>query len=168
MFKRMLVISLIFMSISTLGFAQNFQTIDVEQAPQIILNNNKKPSVVIMYSSQCPICQKVWPNFIGVGGDALDKNLNVLAFSTDKVAAYPAQIFRYGRADFQFFWIKPWQSGHFSKSLNSIGYKIGKRFDLPMIAIFDENGQIIGEWQGAQFKALREIREVIENMPEYK
>jgi hypothetical protein len=106
-------------------------------------------AVVILYGTNCPRSQAMFPGFVALATRHAGRQVAFLAFAVDRQAQDVAPFLaRYG-APFQPFYIKRWPPGQMSRDMATLGLQIPTRWSMPHVAVLDASGRVIAEWDAA-------------------
>jgi thioredoxin-like negative regulator of GroEL len=143
------LLSLIF-GIGSTAIAANISTTNVNKIPEIISGERGRPTVVIIFSSRCPLSQNFWPRFLEFAKNNIGKNVSFLGFSTDKDQNNVTDFVSRYDLPFNCYWIEPYTRGTLAASIRTLGIQVGDSFTIPLVVVHDSNGHVVGQWQGLQ------------------
>ena len=116
------------------------------------------PALVIFFSTTCSRSRVAFPQLVRIA-DGLQEELAVLAFATDSdPRAIDGFVARSG-ASFPVDRLEPWQSGEMGFAMGRVGIEIGQTWTMPLIAVFERDGRVLGQWQG--LTDLRPVESVV-------
>ncbi len=124
-------------------------SLSARDAARLIQRERGKVRLVLVYNAGCPASRKMFPEFLDLAERSRQKNVSVLAFSTDATPEITARYLAGARLPFRPVQIRPWRSGEFDTAMRPTGIDIGKTFGTPLIAVIDRNGRVVGQWEGS-------------------
>ena len=129
--------------------AGGVQTIDVDTAARRI-RNSSGPTVLVLYSSKCPVCQEMFPQLSELARNAQGRGITWEVLSTDdpgdaeQVGPFLAQT----RAPFPPVLLRPSPPGTLSRAMEPLGINIGTQWAKPFVAVRDKNGKVMVQGEG--------------------
>jgi thiol-disulfide isomerase/thioredoxin len=126
------------------------ELLDVGQTARRIAGQRGRPSVVLLYATNCPLTRQMFPQFVAIANRYRARGVDFLVFSTDdeeNIALVPTFLSE-RHAPFPALAIKPWPAGSLDRAMKPLGIEIGETFTRPVIAVRDGNGKIITQGQG--------------------
>ena len=132
------------------ALAAGISATNVDSIPRIISGERGQPTVVLLFSSRCSLSQNLWPRFLNFANQNRDKRISFLTFSTDKRQDDAIDFISRYNVAFNCYWVEPWPAGALDASMRPTGIQIGKTFNLPLVAVLDSSGGVVGQWQGLQ------------------
>jgi thiol-disulfide isomerase/thioredoxin len=146
----------------SVAYGDSLSTTNVNQLSGIISGERGRPTVVMLFSSGCPLCRNVWPRLLDFAKQVRDKNVAFLAFSTDKNKEKAADFVSNYSIPFNCYWVEPWSPGQLDASMKPMGIQIGKSFLIPLVAVLDSNGRVVAQWQG--LRDISQVRSALESI----
>lgn len=125
-----------------------FRELTVNQAADTIQGQQGKVRVVLLYGAFCPASRKMFPQFVAHAETWREKNVQVLAFSTDKHEGLWRRYLGSSSVPFERMRILPWPEGQLDAAFRPTGIDIGAEFGTPLIAVIDRDGRVIGQQEG--------------------
>jgi hypothetical protein len=92
----------------------------------------------------------MFPEVIQLSERYAPLGVRFLALSIDPTPDYVGAYLRSLGYPFARLHVRPWQPGEFRAAMASAGITIGQKVATPHIAVIDANGQIVGQWHGAE------------------
>ncbi len=132
------------------ALAASFSTTTVDKIPAILSAKRGHSTVAMLFSSRCPLSKNLWPRFLELANQSKDNTVSFVAFSTDKIQSDATAFVSGHKLSFDWYWIQPWAPGALSASMEPTGIEIGSTFLLPLVAVIDSRGKVVGQWQGLQ------------------
>ena len=126
------------------------ELLDVGQTARRIAGQRGRPSVVLLYATNCPLSRQMFPQFVAIANRYRARGVDFLVFSTDdeeqfgRVPAFLSE----RNAPFPAVAIKPWAPGTLDRAMKPLGIEIGEVYVRPLIAVRDGNGKVIVQGQG--------------------
>ncbi len=119
----------------------------VQQAAARIASTAGRPSIVLLYGTQCPLTRRMFSDFVALA--RRHPEVDVLAFATDEDLAeeVPAFLQSHG-ASFPPVYLRQWQPGALTQAMASLGIDAGATWVRPLVAVRDASGRVIGQAQG--------------------
>jgi thiol-disulfide isomerase/thioredoxin len=140
----------------------NLSTTGVNQLPGIISGERGRPTVVMFFSSGCPLCRNLWPRLLDFAKQVRDKNVSFLVFPIDKNKEKAVDFVSNYSIPFNCYWVEPWSPGQLDGSMKPLGIQIGKSFLIPLVAVLDSNGRVVAQWQG--LRDVSQVRTALESI----
>jgi hypothetical protein len=138
-------------------------SITAAEAAGLVRSQQGRATVVILYGTNCPRSQAMFPGFVALAAHHASRNVAFVAFAADQGPRdVPPFLARYG-APFQAYHISRWAPGEMSRDMATIGLQIPPSWNLPHVAVLDGSGRVVGEWDGAG--DLRAIHEALLQVP---
>lgn len=136
---------------------RGMQTATAAEAAAIVADS-KKPTVVLLYATLCPITNQMFGDFSAFAKRAEAAGAEVLAFSTD--AASDTRLIRpflahYG-STVRPRWIEKWRPGQLDAAFRPLGIHIGQTYTRPLLAVKAADGRILYQAQAARDVAAAE------------
>ena len=149
---RSLLIGLIILlgTMVSSAYADSISTTNVNELPGIISSERGRPTVVVLFSSGCPLSRNFWPGFLNFAKQVRGRNVAILVFSTDRNKANASDFVSNTSLPFNCYWVEPWSSGQLAATMRTTGVHVGKSFTLPLVVVLDSNGKVMAEWEGLQ------------------
>ena len=125
------------------------ELLDVTQTAQRISGLRGRPSVVLLYSTTCPLSRQMFPEFVAIANRYRARGVDFLVFSTDQEEQFgdvPAFLSE-RNAPFPAVAIKRWAPGNLGRAMNPLGIDIGESWVRPLIAVRDGNGKVVAQGQ---------------------
>ncbi|HEY2856361.1 MAG TPA: hypothetical protein VGJ18_26200 [Gemmatimonadaceae bacterium] len=118
-----------------------------EQAAIRIGATRGKPSVVLLYGTECPITQSMFGDFVALA--KRHPEVDFIAFATDEDLAgeVPGFLRQHG-ASFTPTYIREWQPGELTRAFAPLGIRIGRDWTRPLIAVRDADGRVVVQGEG--------------------
>ena len=126
------------------------ELLDVGQMARRIAAQRGRPSVVLLYSTTCPLTRQMFPQFVAIANRYRARGVDFLVFSTDdeeQFASVPAFLSQ-RNAPFPAVAIKQWAPGTLSRTMNPLGIEVGDVWVRPLIAVRDSSGKVVTQGQG--------------------
>ena len=123
------------------------ELLDVTQTAQRIASQRGRPSVVLLYSTTCPLSRQMFPEFVAIANRYRARGVDFLVFSTDQeeqfgeVPAFLAE----RNAPFAPVALKRWAPGSLGRAMSPLGIEVRETWVRPLIAVRDSSGKIIAQ-----------------------
>ena len=159
MLKHFFCASLLAVNILTSAFylprpalSQDIQieAISTKALPRIITKEHRYPTVILFYSSECPRCQKFFPEFLKFMEKYKKRDVNVMLFSLDPKIENLIDFLQPVKSTFNTYWVEPYQQGEMTAALEESGITVGERFYYPFVVIINSDGMIVGQWEALE------------------
>ena len=127
------------------------------QAADTVKASSGRPTVILLYATDSPICRAMFPQFADFNRRARDAGATVLAFSTDsrvQAREVPRFLADYGVQGTP-LWIRPSAPGEVDLAFQRTGILLGAQWARPLLAIRAADGRILYEAQGTQVDVSR-------------
>lgn len=135
-------------------------SLNVEDIFNLVGRQAGHPTVVIVYQTLCSRSAAMFPAFAEFARRVQPKGVEVLALSTntrkDPVEPFLAQ----HQFPFTAYHLNPWPQGELSAAMRRIGAQVGPTFELPLVIVFDRNGQAIA--MGEAVMRLEPVEQAVE------
>lgn len=119
------------------------------EVADMVRRQQGRPTVVILYGTNCPRSEAMFPGFTALAERHAAGNVAFLAFAADQPARQvPPFLAQFG-APFQPLHIKPRPPGQIGRDMATIGLQLGSTWNMPHVAVLDASGQVVGEWDAA-------------------
>ena len=139
------------------GPGKRVRALSALEAADTVKASTGRPTVILVYSTNSPICRAMFPQFADFNRKARDAGATVLAFSTDgriEARDVPGFLADYG-VQVTPYWIRPWALGEFDLAFQRTGILVGTQWTRPLLAIRAADGRILYEAQGTQADVKR-------------
>jgi cytochrome oxidase Cu insertion factor (SCO1/SenC/PrrC family) len=135
---------------------------DVDSAARSFGDAKGAVSVLVIYSSQCPVCRQVMPELSALARDTQARGVQWKAFSVDAPEDRPGlpDYLAQTRAPFAAVAIRPWPSGNLTRAFAELGVTIADSFARPFIAVRDKAGKVV--FQGDGVGQLSNVRAALD------
>lgn len=130
--------------------ASSITSISVEDAADRILRERGYVRVVLLYRSTCPACRGMLPEFVKLAEHYSSRGVSILAFSTDEDPRNLEHYLGNNRLPFSRLHLKSWRRGELSAAMKQAGIEIGQTFGVPLIAVLDCAGYLVGQHSGGR------------------
>jgi thiol-disulfide isomerase/thioredoxin len=119
--------------------------IDVTQAARRISGRQGRPTVVLLYSTTCPLSRRMFPEFVAIANQYRARGIDFLVFSTDEEENFAkVPVFLTERkAPFAPIAIKPWEAGDLIRAMAPLGIEVGSTWVRPLVAVRDSSGRVV-------------------------
>jgi len=131
-------------------YGDSLSATSVDQLPGIIADARGKSTVVMIFSSGCPLSRNLWPKLLELAKKEQNNNVAFPVFSVDKSQDKAVDFVSNYTTPFSCYWVAPWEPGRLDASMGPIGIRIGQTLRLPLVAVINPEGQVIAQWQGLQ------------------
>lgn len=124
--------------------------VDVADVARRIGQRTGRPSVVMLYATNCPLSRQMFPDFVALAKDYQRRGIDFLVFSTDEANnahRVPNFLSKHG-ASFAPVFVRPWASGSLARALSPLGIRVGSTWTMPLVAVLDRNNRVITQGQG--------------------
>ena len=123
--------------------------LDVDGAARSFADSKGAVTVLVLYSTSCPLCRQVMPELSAMARDT-EGRVQWKAFSVDALEDQPGlpEYLAQTRAPFSATALRPWASGNLSRAFSSQGVNISDSFARPFIAVRDRSGKITFQGDG--------------------
>jgi thiol-disulfide isomerase/thioredoxin len=131
----------------------------VDRVPSVLREGRREPTVILLYRSTCPACQKVVPYFTGFVEQtqkARDK-VRFVAFSTDPHRRTIEHYVSAYEFPFDVWWLVPWLPGELVAAFRKAGITLPDPFGVPYFIVLDPGGKVVAQWSG-EYPDLRRLR----------
>lgn len=98
-----------------------------------------RPVVVYLFRTTCPHCRKSFQQVLDTARKYPD--IPFLAYSTDKSDRRLASYLADYDLPFAVQRLERWKSGQMTKAMNSAGLSLGRKFGVPLFAVFNPEGE---------------------------
>jgi hypothetical protein len=126
------------------------ELLDVGQMARRIAAPRGRPSVVLLYSTTCPLTQQMFPQFVAIANRYRARGVEFLVFSTDEEDQFgrvPAFLSE-RNAPFRAVAIKQWAPGTLSRTMRPLGIEVRDVWVRPLIAVRDSSGKVVTQGEG--------------------
>lgn len=122
---------------------------DVDGAARSFGESKGAVTVLVLYSSQCPLCRQVMPEISAMARDT-EGRVQWKVFSVDNLEDQPGlpEYLAQTRAPFPPTALRPWASGNLARAFSGQGLSISDTFSRPFIAVRDRSGKITFQGDG--------------------
>ena len=122
---------------------------DVDGAARSFGESRGSVTVLVLYSSQCPLCRQVMPELSAMARDT-EGRVQWKAFSVDNLEDQPGlpEYLAQTRAPFAAVALRPWPAGNLARAFSSQGVTLSDSFSRPFIAVRDRTGKITFQADG--------------------
>jgi thiol-disulfide isomerase/thioredoxin len=129
--------------------AGGVETIDVEAAARRI-RSRSGPTVVVLYSSKCPVCQEMFPQLSELARQYQGRGISWEVLSTDEAgdAEQVAPFLAQSRAPFPPVMLRPSPPGALTRAMEPLGINIGTQWAKPFVAVRDASGKVVMQGEG--------------------
>ena len=127
------------------------RAVNPHEAAQYLKSRKGRVTLAILYGTRCPRSRAMFPGFVALARHHAGERVDVAAFSTDDQenrGDVPDFLARY-QAPFDPLYIKPWQPGQLMASLNPMGFELPSPWDRPYVAVLDQRGNVVAQWNAA-------------------
>ncbi len=127
------------------------RAVSAYEAGEYLKSRKGRVTLAILYGTRCPRSRAMFPGFAALARRYQGQPVDVAAFSTDDEedrGDVPDFLARY-EAPFEPLFIKPWQPGQLMASLNPLGFQIPSPWDRPYVAVLDQQGSVVAQWNAA-------------------
>ena len=124
--------------------------VDVREAAQRVGARQGRPTVVLLYSTNCPLSQAMFPEFVKLASQQRSRGVDFIVFSTDEADDFgkvPGFLTQHG-APFAPVVIKPWAPGELTRAFAPLGIRVGSTWTRPLVALRDREGRTVGQLEG--------------------
>jgi len=119
----------------------------VQEAAARIAGTRGRPSIVLLYGTQCPLTRRMFSDFVALA--RRHPEVDILAFATDEELAGEVPDFLQSHgASFAPVYIREWQPGAFTQAMAPLGINAGAEWVRPLVAVRDASGRVIAQAQG--------------------
>ena len=119
--------------------------IDVNQAARRISSRVGRPTVVLLYSTTCPLSRQMFPEFVAITNQYRARGIDFIVLSTDDEEQFGdvAPFLSRHKLSMEPVAIKPWASGNLIRALAPLGIEIGSTWTRPLVAVRDASGRVV-------------------------
>jgi thiol-disulfide isomerase/thioredoxin len=148
---------------ATSGSAAVFRSVSVAEAARMVEREHGKPTLVMLYAAYCPHCRAIFSDFVDLADRYKPRGVAILAFATDDEAAETEEYVGSQRLPFARIHIEPWKDGELRRAFERIGFDIGDSFGVPLLAILDKNGDVVGQYGSSGLERIeRRLDELLD------
>ncbi len=123
--------------------------VTVDQAAELIRSDHGKKRVLFLYAGSCAASNDVFPEFVRAAREWRYSGIAVHAFSVDESDAAWRHYLGSSSVPFAKRRLARWPSGRLIAALGTLGITIADTWHVPLLAVLDENGQLLGQAEGA-------------------
>jgi hypothetical protein len=119
--------------------------IDVNQAARRISSRVGRPTVVLLYSTTCPLSRQMFPEFVAITNQYRARGIDFIVLSTDEEEQFAdvAPFLSMHKLSMEPVAIKRWASGDLIRALAPLGIEIGSTYTRPLVAVRDASGRVV-------------------------
>jgi hypothetical protein len=123
---------------------------DVDAAARNYAAMRGAASVLVLYSSKCPLCQQLMPELSALGRDLQGRGIDWAVYSVDALEDQPGlpEFLAQSRAPFSAAAIRPWPSGAITRAFSPLGVNIPEGWTKPFVAVRERSGKVVFQADG--------------------
>jgi thiol-disulfide isomerase/thioredoxin len=124
--------------------------VDADAAAKRVAERLGTPTVLVLYSVKCPLCQQMFPQLVALANQYRGRGVEWEVFSTDaqedfgEVVPYMAGY----RAPFPAVAIRPWVPGGLTRAFAPLGITVNAQWTRPLVAVRDGKGKVVMQAEG--------------------
>jgi len=118
--------------------------------------------VVMIYSTSCPHCRTMFPDFVDLAARYRSRGVTVLTFATDDDAQDVADFLGSKRLPFPTARVADAGPGDLRKAMRSAGLDLERHRGVPYVAVVDRDGTVVGETTGSG--STREVEDWLDEI----
>lgn len=99
--------------------------------------------VVVLWRSQCPSCERMLSKLA-----VMAKTVPVQAFALDRDPRMAESMLERYAVEVPRYRILRWEAGELASGMGKAGIKLDASFTLPLVAVVEGSGQVVGQWEG--------------------
>ena len=151
MMARLMPVSLAVITLLGMTAAQSGEAqvvgVSAEEASGRI-RYQKGARVVLFYSATCPASREMFPSFVDLALRYAAQGVSILAYSVDDDPELIDQYLRPDVLPFERVYILPSEQGALRRALPAEGLQVPAAAYTPAIAVFDDDGRMVGQYAG--------------------
>jgi thiol-disulfide isomerase/thioredoxin len=115
-----------------------------------IASTSNKPSVVVLYKTNCPISKRMFPQLTTLAKEYGSRGVDFHVYSVDDDEYLPdiRPYLAAHQAPFAPIQIQTWVAGQLTQAMSRFGIHVTSPWTTPLVAVLDKNGQVLVQGDG--------------------